>query len=205
MTSPGGGSWAPLDPAATRRPVVAVFGSARIHEGDADYEDARQLGALLAEAGFAVKTGGYAGAMEAASRGARESGAHVVGITLRPFRDRRAPNAFVAEEQEAEDLFLRVRGLVHSDAWIAVSGGIGTLAEVAITWNLLQHEPELARPLVLMGGRWRALLPELMDHLIVDDADAVHVRVVDDPAEALDALREALENGRLPELEPPPG
>lgn len=178
--------------------VVAVFGSARLDAGDPEYEEARELGALLAGAGFTVKTGGYYGAMEAVSRGAHEAGGHVVGITLRPFSDRRAPNGFVREEQEAGDLFARVQGLVHSDAWIAVSGGVGTLAEVAITWNLLQHEPELTRPLVLMGPRWRALLPKLMEHLVVDDADAVHVRAVDGPADALRAVGEALASGPAP-------
>jgi uncharacterized protein (TIGR00730 family) len=172
--------------------TVAVFGSARVEPGSQEYEEARTLGRSLAGAGFVVKTGGYYGAMEAVSAGARERGAHVIGVTLRPFRERRPPNTYVLEEQEAEDLFARVRGLVHSDAWIALPGGIGTLAEVALTWNLLQHEESLRRPLVLVGDRWRALLPELMEHLVVDGTDAELVRVVDGPREALHAVVDGL-------------
>lgn len=172
--------------------TVAVFGSARVEQGSPEYEEARALGRSLAAAGFVVKTGGYYGSMEAVSAGAREGGAHVIGVTLRPFRERRPPNTYVLEEREAEDLFARVRGLVHSDAWIALSGGVGTLAEVALTWNLLQHEESLRRPLVLVGERWRVLLPELMDHLVVDRADADLVQVVEGPREALRAVVDGL-------------
>ena len=172
--------------------TVAVFGSARVEPDSPEYEEARALGRSLAAAGFVVKTGGYYGAMEAVSAGAREGGAHVIGVTLRPFRARRPPNRHVLEEREAEDLFARVRGLVHSDAWVALAGGIGTLAEVALTWNLLQHEERLRRPLVLVGERWKALLPELMAHLIVSPEDAELVQVVDGPNDALHALVEAL-------------
>ena len=62
-----------------------MFGTARSKEGDADYQEAYELGQRLAAAGHSVCTGGYAGAMEAVSRGAHESGGHVVGITLEPW------------------------------------------------------------------------------------------------------------------------
>jgi uncharacterized protein (TIGR00725 family) len=67
---------------------ITVFGTARSKEGDADYEEARLLGRLLAEAGHTVCTGGYAGAMEAVSRGAHEAGGHVVGVTLEPWANK---------------------------------------------------------------------------------------------------------------------
>ena len=61
--------------------IVTVFGSSRPPAGHADYEEARALGAALATRGFAVCTGGYGGTMEAASRGAKEAGGKVYGVT----------------------------------------------------------------------------------------------------------------------------
>jgi predicted Rossmann-fold nucleotide-binding protein len=126
--------------------------------------------------------------MEAVSAGAHEEGGHVIGVTLQTFRGRKAPNRFVREEREAEDLFARVRLLAHSDAWVAVAGGVGTLAEVALGWNLLQHDPSEARPLILVGPRWRAIVPELLRTLVVDDADGGLLRCVDDVGAAVEEV-----------------
>ncbi|HEX5630970.1 MAG TPA: DNA-binding protein, partial [Acidimicrobiia bacterium] len=73
--------------------IVAVFGSARSIEGDGDYEAGVRCGELLAAAGFAVSTGGYAGLMEAVSRGARSRGGTVIGVTAPAvFPDRPGAN-----------------------------------------------------------------------------------------------------------------
>ena len=61
--------------------VVTIFGGSEPHAGEPAYEEARRLGELLAAAGFTVLTGGYIGTMEAVSRGANETGGHVIGIT----------------------------------------------------------------------------------------------------------------------------
>ena len=44
--------------------IITVFGSSRSWENDADYDEARALGAHLAKAGLAVCSGGYGGVME---------------------------------------------------------------------------------------------------------------------------------------------
>ena len=83
--------------ASQRSPVVAVFGSSTLQELDPAYEAVRRLGAELAARKFAVMTGGYGGAMAAASRGAHEAGGHVIGVTVDLFEHRGGANPWVRE------------------------------------------------------------------------------------------------------------
>lgn len=174
---------------------VAVFGSARLRPGDAEYDVARRLGALIAREGWAVRTGGYNGAMAAVSEGAAGEGGHVIGVTVAGWAHRLAPNRWVGEERAAEGLLARIEELLDAQAWVAVAGGIGTLAELALAWNLLQTGDLVPRPLVLVGERWAGLLPAIRAHLVVDDADLALVRRVDGPEEAVAVLREAIAAG----------
>src|SRR6266567_3393242 len=77
--------------------IITVFGSSRPREGDADYEQARALGRELAARGFRVCSGGYGGVMEAASRGAKESGGRTLAVTAKFFKI--SANAWVDEER----------------------------------------------------------------------------------------------------------
>jgi len=167
--------------------VVAVFGSSRIGPDDPEYAVAEHLGRLLGNKGWTVATGGHDGVMAAVSRGAREAGAHVVGVTM-PGPQGRSPNAWVAEERPADDLFARLRMLLDADAWVAVAGGVGTLAEIAVAWNLLQNAHVAMRPLIVVGDGWRDVLQALGDSLVVDAADLAMVTAVPDASAALVAL-----------------
>jgi hypothetical protein len=169
-------------------PAVAVFGSARLGPGDPELDEARLLGRLLADGGWTVLTGGYDGAMAAVSEGAHAVGGHVVGVTMGPWSPRRSPNPWVREERRAESLHARLGQLVAAQAWVAVAGGIGTLSEVALAWNMLQTGEVEARPLVLVGHRWPPLLRAIGDLLVVDDRDLELVRTVPDAAAALREL-----------------
>lgn len=170
--------------------LISVFGTARSKEGDADYEEARRLGWLLAAAGHSVCTGGYAGAMEAVSRGAYEAGGHVVGITLEPWTLslQLSANRWVREEVATANLFTRLERLLAGEAFVAVHGGAGTLAEVALAWNLLQTRDLSPRPLILLGPHWRALVDAFTDHLIIHAGDRALLTLVDTPEAVLDAL-----------------
>jgi uncharacterized protein (TIGR00730 family) len=169
---------------------ITVFGTARSKEGDADYEEARLLGRLLAEAGHTVCTGGYAGAMAAVSQGAHEAGGHVVGVTLEPWTNKfqLQANPWVREEIATENLITRLERLLIADAFVAVHGGAGTLAEVALAWNLLQVRDLGPCPLILLGPGWRALLDSFAEHLLINAQDLALLTVVDTPQAALDAL-----------------
>lgn len=140
------------------RIVVSVFGSSAPEAGSPLYEDARRLGRFLAEAGFAVATGGYGGSMAAVSQGASEAGGHVIGVTsdrIETFRPMPA-NRWVMEEiryQTQRDRLLHL--VMNNDAMVALPGGIGTLSEVALAWSMLQTGEIAPRPLILLGPLWR--------------------------------------------------
>lgn len=150
---------------------VTVFGSSRATAGDPAYAEAMRLGRLLAEGGYAVCTGGYSGLMEAVSRGAAEAGGRVVGVTVKSWASRLQPNAWLGEEIAAEHLFERLLRLTESDAYVALSGGLGTLGEVALAWNLFQTESIPVRPLILVGDLWPRLVACLKAELRVEPHD----------------------------------
>lgn len=138
--------------------VISVFGSAAPLPDTAAYLQALMVGRGLAEAGYAVATGGYIGTMEAVSRGASEAGGHVIGVTsaqIERFRPIQA-NRWVAEEIRYDSLRDRLMHLVlHNDGAVVLPGGIGTLGELSMTWNMMQVGEIPRRPFVLLGALWR--------------------------------------------------
>ncbi|GAB4434772.1 MAG: hypothetical protein Kow002_21560 [Anaerolineales bacterium] len=147
---------------------VSVFGGSQPKEGDAAYKEAYALGKLLAEAGHVVMTGGYIGTMEAVSRGASEADGHVIGVTCDEIENWRSvkPNQWVKEEKRKKTLVERLQVLVQDcDAAIALPGGIGTLTEVSLLWNLLIVESIHRRPLVLVGSGWQSVFDQLFSEL----------------------------------------
>ncbi len=170
----------------SQRPLVAVFGSSTIRPGSPAYAEALELGRRLAEAGADVITGGYGGAMEACSRGAREAGGHVVGVTVEIFERRGPVNRWVAERVHTPDLFERLKHIIgRADGFVAVSGSVGTLTEVLLTWTLLSVSARPQAPLVLLGRPWASWLeahhhPDLvLPHLFT------YVRTAETPAQAV--------------------
>ena len=138
---------------------VTVFGGAQPKEGTPAYEEARELGSLLAQRKHAVLTGGYMGTMEAVSRGAHEAGGHVIGVTCIDIEEWRKtkPNPWVKEERRKQTLMDRLTALVEGcDAAIALPGGAGTLTEISLMWNLMIVESLPRRPLILIGSGWQS-------------------------------------------------
>lgn len=156
---------------------VTVFGGAQPTEGSAAYEEARELGRQLARRGHAVLTGGYMGTMEAVSRGAHEAGGHVIGVTCIDLESWRglAPNQWIKEERRMQSLMERLQGLIHNcDAAMALSGGAGTLTEVALMWNLMIVESLPRRPLILIGRGWQSTFGQFFNDF--DSYTALHQR-----------------------------
>lgn len=141
---------------------MTIFGSSLPGEGSAAYEDARRLGRLLAEHGFAVCNGGYGGLMAASSRGAREVGGHTIGVTCAIWPA--AANPWVVEEVRAASFLDRLLGLIErGDAFVVLPGGTGTLAELALVWEMM-NKSALARtvggrkPLLVMAPYWQPVI-----------------------------------------------
>jgi uncharacterized protein (TIGR00730 family) len=137
--------------------IITVFGSARPREGDAHYNEARDLGAALAAKGFTVCTGGYAGVMEAVSRGAKEAGGRTLGVTAKFFRPR--ANPWIDEEIRVSTWQDRLFELVRQGrGYVTCRGGTGTLAELAVVWEMLNKGVMSRRPVIVLGDYWRPIV-----------------------------------------------
>jgi uncharacterized protein (TIGR00730 family) len=174
----------PVDPDAHEPPPrVTVFGGAWVQEEEAEHREARRFGRLAAEAGFEVANGGYGGIMGAVSRGAAEAGGTALGVTIGSFSEQVPVNRWLTHEVEARDLFARLPLICDAEAWVAFPGGVGTLAEVALCWNLVQTGSIEARPLVIVGERWDRALASFRDLLLAEGAHFDLIR----PAASADA------------------
>jgi uncharacterized protein (TIGR00730 family) len=178
--------------------IVTVFGGATPQPGEPAYDEARRLGGLLAESGYAVMTGGYSGAMEAASRGAAEAGGYVIGVTSDEIERWRpqGPNPWVKEERRTNRLDERMASLIEGcDAAIALPGGVGTLLEVVLMWNRLIIGALNQQPLIVVGNSWRQTLETFIktqgQYVGSDSADIPFF--VDDIETAMPVLQQALE------------
>src|SRR6266478_896600 len=142
--------------------IITVFGSSRPEEGHADYVEAVELGRALAEAGFAVCTGGYGGVMEGVSRGAREAGGRVLAVTSSFFKPR--ANRWVDEEMTMATWQERLFELVRlGDGYVACKGGTGTLVELAVVWEMLNKKAMEHRPFVVLGNFWQPILERVRE------------------------------------------
>jgi uncharacterized protein (TIGR00730 family) len=170
--------------------AITVFGSARPYPGSPAYEQARDLGRLLAEAGYAVVNGGYSGTMEAASQGANEAGGTAIGITCAAFDDRRPEgNPYLTRSIHAPDLLARLRQLIElGDAYVVLDGGIGTLLELFLVWNLVAIDI-VHKPCLLVGAHWREVLQQLASLTQIGARHTAMLQVVDTPAEAVRRLQ----------------
>src|SRR5512140_2836225 len=175
-------------------PVAALFGSSLAAPGDNCCLMAQELGAGLARLGYTLKTGGYSGVMEAASRGARNAGGDVLGITVETLAGRRRPNAHLTREIREADLLSRLRTLVAgTDLFFALeSGGPGPLNEVFVVWAMNILGELSGRPLVLVGSGWNELLAMLRSHFAISDALMTGITIVPDVTAALDFAAELL-------------
>lgn len=150
-----------LRPSRRERFRVTIFGSARTNPDHWVYDEVRKMCAGLSALGCDIVTGGGPGLMEAANRGAYEgdpnASADSIGIRIHlPFEQ--SSNPFVEQAFEHESFFTRLHQFVlMSDAYIVAPGGIGTLLEASMIWQLLQVR-HLDVPLVFAGSMWKGLV-----------------------------------------------
>ncbi len=144
------------------------FGSSRCAPDSAAARQAETVGRLLAEASITVSSGGYDGAMGAVSRGARNAGGRVLGVTTPIFRGRTA-NPHLHEEFVEPDYLSRMATLIRQGhGFVGLPGALGTAAEVLTTWCLLTIG-ELEGPFFLFEDPWRPLVSAVM---ALDEAPA---------------------------------
>ncbi len=176
--------------------AVSVFGSARTPVDSPDYALARELGGALAEAGWAVITGGGPGIMEAANRGASEAGGLSVGLGIElPFEQ--SLNQWVDLGIEFRYFFARKTMFVkYAQSFVILPGGFGTMDELFEALTLVQTRKVNQFPVVLMGREfWQPLLDWMKGTLAARGLIAEHdldlFVVTDDVAEAVRHIERA--------------
>jgi uncharacterized protein (TIGR00730 family) len=149
-----------LRPSHNERYRVSIFGSARAKPGSITYEETKRAAAALAAMGCDIITGGGPGLMQAANEGAASTSkpGSSTGIRVElPFEQ--DVNPFVELAFEHKTFFTRLHHFVlASDAFIVAPGGIGTVLETLMVWQLLQVGHVDAKPLILVGRMWPGLL-----------------------------------------------
>jgi uncharacterized protein (TIGR00730 family) len=177
-------------------PAVSVFGSARTRPDEPDWARAEEVGRRLAEAGFAVVTGGGPGAMEAANKGASEAGGLSVGLGIElPFEA--GLNPHVELGVNFRYFFARKTMFVkYSQGFVVLPGGFGTFDELFEALTLVQTGKVTSFPLVLVGrDYWSGLLEWLRGTVLaqgrVSAVDLDLITVTDEPEEAARLMVEA--------------
>ena len=169
--------------------IVTIFGGSKCGETSAEYQQARAVGARLAEAGFTICTGGYLGVMEAASRGAREKGGRVFGIVMNQFKHE--PNRYLTDKVATDHFYDRLQNLItRSVGFVALRGGMGTVTEVSLVWNKLTTGVIGRRPLVLVGECWPSVVEAWTKHLAVSDSDLAFLDFAANADEAAEIIKE---------------
>jgi uncharacterized protein (TIGR00730 family) len=188
-----------LKPSRRDRYRVTIFGSARVKPGSFGYEETKRLAAALAEMDCDIITGGGPGLMQAANEGAAAvMRTASVGIRVDlPFEQ--DVNAFVTEAFEHRTFFTRLHQFVlASDAFVVAPGGVGTVLETVMIWQLLQVKHLRNAPLLLVRKMWPGLIEWARRTMLAEDPPLASVedmeipRCVANADEAISLLREHL-------------
>jgi uncharacterized protein (TIGR00730 family) len=170
--------------------AVSVFGSARTAPDHPYYAMGVRVGRLLAEAGYAVITGGGPGTMEAVNRGAREGGGVSVGLGIElPFEQGMNPHVDLGVNFRY--FFARKTMFVkYAEGFVVLPGGFGTLDELFEALTLVQTHKVTSFPIVLLGSSfWGGLVDwlraSLLERAMIGERDVDLLTVTDDPEQAV--------------------
>jgi uncharacterized protein (TIGR00730 family) len=172
------------------RPAVSIFGSARVRENSATYENARATGRAFAEAGFAVVTGGGPGVMEASNRGCKEADGLSVGFNI-ALPHEQGLNPWCDLALTFDHFHVRkVMFVKAAEGFVIFPGGFGTQDELWEALTLRQTRKIGDFPIVLFDSDyWGELIEwvrdEMLDDGLISTEDLAGMIVTDDPAEAV--------------------
>jgi uncharacterized protein (TIGR00730 family) len=177
---------------------VVIFGGSACEPDSTRWSDAHALGRACAEQGWIIINGGYGGTMEASARGAREAGGTVIGVACAIFHS--PPNQFLSEVVMTNDLHHRLRGLIElGQAFICLPGSTGTLAELALVWEMMNKRLMPVGPRLCFGDFWKPIVSIFDDDPNADprvpaleglrERRGELVAFVDTPAAAVDQIR----------------
>jgi hypothetical protein len=183
-------------------PAVSVFGSARLSQSDPMYDVCVETTDKLAQAGFAIITGGGPGAMEAANRGAQLGGAPSVGLNIE-LPEEQKPNQFQDISLYFRYFFARkVMFVKYAMAFVILPGGFGTLDEFFESLTLIQTQKIRDFPVILMGrDYWHGLVDWLESSVVrqgkINPEDMRLFTCTDSPDEVVKIISKAWEETKL--------
>jgi uncharacterized protein (TIGR00730 family) len=165
--------------------AVTIFGSARFKPDNPYYQQAIQVSKELAEAGYAVITGGGPGIMEASNQGAFEAGGRSIGMNIDLPHEQKA-NPYLTDGLKFKYFFTRKVMLVkYSTAFVVFPGGFGTLDELFEALTLIQTRKIKPFPVYLIGvDFWRGLMQWMQSVLLrmgtISEQDLHLFKIIDD-------------------------
>jgi uncharacterized protein (TIGR00730 family) len=179
-------------------PAVSIFGSARVAEDHPAYVEARDVARRLAEAGFAIVTGGGPGVMEAANRGAREGGGVSVGFNIELPHEQHS-NPYLDIDVTFSHFYARKTMFVKAaEGFVIFPGGFGTFDELFESLTLIQTGKVLHFPVVLCDSRyWSPMLDWIRSRALAEEMvspeDLELLHVTDDAEEAVGTIVDCYE------------
>ncbi len=174
---------------------VAIFGFADAKPEDKLYQDAYKVAYALAKAGYTVVDGGGPGVMQAASRGAKAAGGHVIGVTLYPKDAKnfegKDPNNPIDEEIKTETYVERTLTLMREgQVYVVFNGGSGTVSEFAMAWGLARIYFGHHKPLILYGNFWKEIMHILKKNLMSRPEESKVYKIEHTPEGVLKAIKD---------------
>jgi predicted Rossmann-fold nucleotide-binding protein len=176
---------------------VAIFGDADAKKTDQHFIDAFNTAKLLAENGYIIVNGGGPGVMLASTLGAKAGGGRVETVILDPKRKMKNYEGFNEENHELSDKEYksknypnRLNKLIEvGDAFVIFKGGVGTLSEVGLTWQMAKFEYGDHEPLIFFGDELGQLVEGLIEKLKYDPVEKKLYQIVDSPEEVLETIK----------------
>lgn len=175
-------------------PAVTVFGSSRAGRRHPYYQQAREVGKKLAQAGFAVITGGGPGIMEAVNRGAFQAKGKSVGLNI-ALPEEQEPNAYQNISMSFHYFFVRkIMFVKYAVAFVGFPGGFGTLDEFFESMTLIQTKKIDPFPVILFGRKfWKGLVRWMEEMMLeqyhhISKSDLTLFRITDDPDELVELI-----------------
>lgn len=172
--------------------IVSVFGSARVKPKSQVYEASYAVGKALAQAGYITMTGGFAGVMEAASKGAVEADGQAYGVTVESLGliGESTANQWLTKEFSYPHISERIQHLIHkADAYIVMPGGIGTVQELIEVWQGMRIGDVPSKPIFAYGEFWKPFIQDMLSEGFIGAKDRSMVSQVDNPQAIIASLQ----------------
>lgn len=175
---------------------VAFFGDASAKENDQHYIDAFETAKLVAENGYITVNGGGTGVMQAATLGAKEGGGKVEIVIINPKKRMNNYEGLDEKNGKLSDKVIKTKNypdrlnklMEIADAFVIFKGGVGTLSEVGLTWEMAKFEYGKHEPLLFFGNEWKEVVGKIIEELDFDPIEKKVFQFVSNKEEVLETL-----------------